>query len=73
MQILVQAPTIPTPPPPSDNTTTTWGRWRKNEPTTPLPLWAKPPCALCKREGHPTNRCPTLPKLCNLIQLPKET
>jgi hypothetical protein len=29
--------------------------------------------ALCEREGHPTNRCPTLPELCNMIQLPRET
>jgi hypothetical protein len=26
-----------------------------------------------KEMGHPTNRCPTLPELRNLIQLPRET
>jgi hypothetical protein len=37
------------------------------------PARAQPPCALCEREGHPTNRCPTLLELRNLIQLPKAT
>jgi hypothetical protein len=73
MQIPVQAPTTPPPPTTGGNTTTTGGRRRKNEPIAPLPPRAQPPCALCEREGHPTNICPTLPKLHNLIQLPKAT
>jgi hypothetical protein len=73
MQIPVQAPATPPSPPIGGNTTTTRGRGRKNDPIAPLPPQAQPHFTLCEREGHPTNRCPTLPKLHNLIQLPKET
>jgi hypothetical protein len=70
MQILVHDPTTPSVPPAGINTTT-GGRRKKNE--IIAPPWAQPLCALCKREGHPTNRCPTLPELHNLIQLPRAT
>jgi hypothetical protein len=70
MQIPVQAPATP-PTPPAGGNTTTGGRQRKNE--VIAPPRAQPPCTLCEREGHPTNRCPTLPELRNLIQLPRAT
>ena len=73
MQILVLTPTAPPSPPLSSTTATTRGRQKKKELTTPLPPWVQPPCALCEREGHPNNRCPTPPELCNLIHLPQET
>jgi len=31
------------------------------------------PCVLCEKEGHPTNQFPSLPEVCNLIQLPQAT
>jgi hypothetical protein len=31
----------------------------------------QPPCVLCKKDGHPTNKFPSLPDLHNLIQLPR--
>jgi hypothetical protein len=73
MQIPVQALTTPPSPPTASTTATTGGRRKKKDPTTPLPPRVQPPCTLCEREGHPTNRCPTLPELHNLIQLPRET
>jgi hypothetical protein len=73
MQIPVLTPTTPPSPPISSTTATAGGRWKKKEPTTPLPPRVQPPCTLCEREGHPTNRCPSLPELHNLIQLPRAT
>jgi hypothetical protein len=46
---------------------------KKKDPTAPLPLRFHPPCALCEKDGHPTNKCPSLLKLRNLIQLPRAT
>jgi hypothetical protein len=54
-------PILPTPP------ATAGGRRQKKEPTTPLPPRISPPCALCDKEGHQTNNCPSLPELRNLI------
>jgi hypothetical protein len=54
-------PILPTPP------ATAGGRRAKKEPTTPRPPRIPPPCALCDREGHQTNNCPSLPELRNLI------
>jgi hypothetical protein len=54
-------PILPTPP------ATTGGRRAKKEPTAPRPPRIPPPCALCDREGHQTNKCPSLPELWNLI------
>jgi hypothetical protein len=73
MQIPVLTPTTPPSPPPASTTAMVGGRQKKKETTTPLPPLFQPPCTLCEREGHPTNRCPSLPKLRNLIQLPRET
>jgi hypothetical protein len=70
MNILVLTPTIPPSPPLAGTTAIAGRRRKKKEPTTPLPPRVQPPRALCKREGHPTNKCPSLPKLHNLIQLP---
>ena len=54
-------PILPTPP------VTAGGRRVKKEPIAPLPLRIPPPCALCDKEGHQTNNCPSLPELRNLI------
>jgi hypothetical protein len=54
-------PILPTPP------ATAGGRRVKKEPTSPLPPRIPPPCALCDKEGHQTNNCPSLPELRNLI------
>jgi hypothetical protein len=54
-------PILPTPP------ATAGGRRAKKEPTAPLPPRIAPPCALCDKEGHQTNKCPSLPELRNLI------
>jgi hypothetical protein len=60
--------------PPIVGTTVIFGGIRKKkEPTNPLPPQVQPLCALCEREGHPTNRCPTLSELRNLIQIPRAT
>jgi hypothetical protein len=56
-------PILPTPP------ATAGGRRKKKEPTAPLPPCIPPPCALCEKEGHQTNKCPSLPELRNLIPL----
>jgi hypothetical protein len=56
-------PILPTPP------ATAGGRRKKKEPTAPLPPRIPPPCALCEKEGHQTNNCPSLPELRNLIPL----
>jgi hypothetical protein len=73
MQIPVLTLTTPPSPPLANTTATAGGRWKKKDPTTPLPPRVQPPCALCEKEGHPTNRCPSLPELRNLIQLPRAT
>jgi hypothetical protein len=54
-------PILPTPP------ATAGGSRKKKEPTAPLPPRIPPPCALCDKEGHQTNNCPSLPELRNLI------
>jgi hypothetical protein len=54
-------PILPTPPAPAG------GRKAKKEPTAPRPPRIPPPCALCNKEGHQTNNCPSLPELRNLI------
>jgi hypothetical protein len=54
-------PILPTPP------ATAGGRRAKKEPTAPRPPRIPPPCALCDKEGHQTNNCPSLPELRNLI------
>jgi hypothetical protein len=66
MTIPILTPTTPrlTNPP-----ATARGRRKKKEPTTPLPPCIPPPCALCEKEGHQTNNCPSLPELRNLIPL----
>jgi hypothetical protein len=64
MTIPILTPTTPiltTPP------ATAGGRREKKEPTAPLPPHIPPPCALCEKEGHQTNNCPSLPELRNLI------
>jgi hypothetical protein len=67
MTILVLTPTTPTTPILPTPPTTARGRRKKKEPTAPLPPRIPPPCALCDKEGHQTNNCPSLPELRNLI------
>jgi hypothetical protein len=69
MTIPILTPTIPSTPPLTHLPTTAGGRRKNKEPTTPLPPCIQPPCILCEKDGHPTNKCPSLPELCNLIQL----
>jgi hypothetical protein len=69
MMIPILTPTIPSTHPLTNLPTTTRGRRKKKEPTTPLPPRVQPPCALCEKDGHPTNKCPSLPELRNLIQI----
>jgi hypothetical protein len=59
----------PTTPPLTNSPVTAGGRRKKKEPTAPLPPHIPPPCALCEKEGHQTNNCPSLPELRNLIPL----
>jgi hypothetical protein len=59
----------PTTPPLTNLPATAGGRRNKKEPTAPLPPCIPPPCALCEKEGHQTNNCPSLPELQNLIPL----
>jgi hypothetical protein len=73
MHIPILTANAPPSPPLASATTTARGRWKKKDPTTPLPPWVQPPCALCKKDGHPTNKCSSLPELRNLIQLPRVT
>jgi hypothetical protein len=73
MQILVQDPGTPLSPPTVGTSGIIGGRRNNKYPTSPLPPRVQPPCALCERDMHPTNRCPTLPMLRNLIQLPRAT
>jgi hypothetical protein len=54
-------PILPTPP------ATAGGRRKQKEPIAPRPPRIPPPCALCEKEGHQTNNCPSLPELRNLI------
>jgi hypothetical protein len=67
MTILVLTPNAPTTPILPTPPATAGGRRAKKEPTTPLPPRIPPPCALCDKEGHQTNNCPSLPELQNLI------
>jgi hypothetical protein len=73
--ILVQIPIlVPATPPSLPITSTiaaTGGRRKKKEPIAPLPPRVQLPYALCERKGHPTHKCPSLPKLCSFIQLPQ--
>jgi hypothetical protein len=66
MTIPILTPTTPILPTPS---ATAGGRRKKKEPTAPLPPRIPPPCALCEKEGHQTNNCPSLSELQNLIPL----
>jgi hypothetical protein len=66
MMIPILTPTIP---PLINPPSTAGGRRKKKEPTAPLPPRIPPPCALCEKEGHQTNNCPSLPELRNLIPL----
>jgi hypothetical protein len=73
MQIPILTLTEAPSPPLMNTTTTTRGRQKNKYPTAPLPPRIQPPCALYEKEVHPTNRCPYLPMLHNLIQLPLAT
>jgi hypothetical protein len=53
----------PTTPPLTNLPATTGGRRKNKEPTAPLPSCIPPPCALCEKEGHQTNNCPSLHEL----------
>jgi hypothetical protein len=64
MMILILTPTTP---PLTNLPATAGGRRKKKEPTAPLPPHIPPPCALCEKEGHQTNNCPSLLELRNLI------
>jgi hypothetical protein len=67
MTILVLTPNAPTTPILPTPPATAGGKRAKKEPTAPLPPCIPPPCALCDKEGHQTNNCPSLPELRNLI------
>jgi hypothetical protein len=67
MVIPVLTPTTPTTPILPTPPATAGGRRKQKEPTTPRPPCIPPPCALCEKEGHQTNNCPSLPELWNLI------
>jgi hypothetical protein len=69
MTIPILTPTIPSTSPLTNLPATAGGRRKKNKPTTPLPPCIQPPCMLCEKDGHPTNKCPSLPELRNLIPL----
>jgi hypothetical protein len=71
MQILIVTPTIPPTLPLTSTCATARGRQKKKEPTTPLPQCVPPPCVLCEKDEHPTNKFPSLLELRNLIQLPR--
>jgi hypothetical protein len=73
MHILILTPTSPSSPPLSSTTATAGGKRKKKDPTAPLPPRVQPPCALCNKEGHPKNICPSLLELRNLIKLPRAT
>jgi hypothetical protein len=67
MTIPVLTPTTPTTPILPTPPATAGFRRKQKEPTTPRPPCIPPPCALCEKEGHQTNNCPSLPELRNLI------
>jgi hypothetical protein len=69
MTIPILTPTIPLTPPLTHPPTTVRSRRKKKEPIAPLPPHIQPPCALCEKEGHQTNNCPSLSELWNLIPL----
>jgi hypothetical protein len=69
MTIPILTPTIPSPHPITNPPATAGGRRKKKEPIAPLPPHIPPPCALCKKYGHPTHRCPSIPELRNPIPL----
>jgi hypothetical protein len=69
MMIPILTPTIPSTPPLTILPTTIGGKRKKKDPTAPLPSCVQPPCALCEKDGNPTNKCPSLPDLRSLIQL----
>jgi hypothetical protein len=71
MYIPILTPTIPPTLPLTSTPATARGIQKRKDPTAPLPPRVQPPCVLCEKYGHPTNKCPSLPKLCNLIQLPR--
>jgi hypothetical protein len=71
MQIPILTPTIPPTLPLTNPPATYRGRQKKKEPTAPIPPCIQPPCVLCEKDEHPTNKCPSLPDLHNLIQLPR--
>jgi hypothetical protein len=73
MQIRILTPTIPPTTPPTSPPAIDGGRWKKKEPTAPLPPCVQPPCTLCEKDGHPTKKCSYLLELRNLIQLPQAT
>jgi hypothetical protein len=72
MQISIHTPTIPPTSPLTSTSTTAGSRQKIKYPITPLPRRLQPPCTLCKKYEHPINKFPSLPELCNLIQLPRE-
>jgi hypothetical protein len=67
MAIPVLTPTPPTTPILPTPPAIAGGRRKQKEPTAPRPPRIPPPCALCEKEGHQTNNCPSLPELRNLI------
>jgi hypothetical protein len=67
MAIPVLTPTPPTTPILPTPPATARGRRKQKEPVAPRPPRIPPPCALCEKEGHQTNNCPSLPELRNLI------
>jgi hypothetical protein len=69
MTIPILTPTIPPTPPLTTPPSIAGGRRKNKEPVAPLPPRVQPPCALCEKDGHQTNNCPSLPELCNLIPL----
>jgi hypothetical protein len=69
MTIPILTPTIPSTPPLTNPPAIAGGRRMKKEPIVPLPPCIQPPCALCEKDGHQTNNCPSLPELWNLIPL----
>jgi hypothetical protein len=69
MQIPVPTPTTPPTSPLATTAATAGGRHKNKDPTAPLPPCVQPPCALCEKYEHTTNKFPSLPELRNLIQL----
>jgi hypothetical protein len=46
---------------------------KKERATAPLPPRVQPPCALCEKYGHPTNKCPSLPRATQFNSTPSST